>query len=180
MPQWHGQRVGGRSSQPFSQPIAKPQARGPEHNPWWWHPNRVGVRGGPEWFERQLAEFDQHEGRLAITWNPITEKWQIWARKPTLRTPICQGWLLLFPVEPTELDNRVFARLYAASTRAWGGGKAYFDRIVSEMERDKERRDAAASQEARDIAGDYYDHTKIQISMRGPSSGSKFASSHSE
>lgn len=163
----------------FKQKIAKPRIPPPEHNPWYWHPNRVGVRSGPDWFMKQLREFDG-EDRLSVTWNPVTEKWQIWARKASFRHPICQGWILLFPVEPQELDERVFARLYWASSRAWGDGKRYFERVASEIERDRERADRAASQEARDIAGDYYDHTKIQISMRGQSSGSKFASCHSE
>jgi hypothetical protein len=168
---------GKRRVNPFRMPIARPKRVGPEHNPWYWHPFRVGVRSAPEEFTKKLLEVDPE---LACTWNPVKEHWSIWMRKPSIQNPICQGWALLFNVPPRELDERVFARLYEASARKWGNGREYFRRIEAEFERDRQKREATRQQEARDIAGDYYDFTQIKVSMRGPSSGSKFANNHSE
>lgn len=168
---------GRRRLAPFKQTIARPAKLGPEHNPWWWNPSRVGVRGGPDDFTKRLKEVDPD---LAVTWNPIREQWQIWQKKERIQSPIAQGWLLLFSVAPRSLDERVFHRLYSASSRKWGSAKAYFDRIEAELLRERERREKARSDEARDLAGDYYDFTKIKVSMRGQSSGSKFTNCHSE
>lgn len=154
---------------------------GPEHNIWYWNPNRAGVRTAPASFmERFQAEMGDE---LEITWNPINERWQVFMRAPRLQHPICQGWKLLFihngpSGEYLPLDERVYARLYAASARANGNGKEYFARIVSEMERDQKKREEKSLQDSIDIAMESFDHAQIKVSQYGPSSGSKFSTYH--
>lgn len=164
-------------TQPFSQPLARPKKLDPETHPWWWNPSRLGVKGPPRDFAKKLAEFDS---QLACTWNPVSEHWQIWFRKPSIQSPVAQGWLLLFNVPPRALDERVFARLYSASSRQWGNGKAYFDRIQAEFERDAEKREENHQDFARTVARDQWDYSQIKVSMYGPSTGSKFSEFHSE
>lgn len=170
-----------RKGVPFTQEIAKVQKVGPEFNQWFWHPARVGVRKAPPWFLGPLK--DQMGSELDITWNPMIERWQIWSKAPGLSHPICQGWRLLFihngpSGEYLPLDERVYARLYAASASKHGSAKAYFDRICAEFERDEEKKDARLSQEAVDQAMPFYDHSQIKVAMRGQSNGSKFSTYH--
>jgi hypothetical protein len=161
-------------------PLAKPKRLGPEHNPWYWHPNRAGVRKAPAFFSDRLHSEMGEE--LEVTWNPINQRWQIFTRAPRLNHPVCQGWKLLFVHngpngEYLPLDERVFARLYSASAAAHGSGKAYFQRIVDEMERDKARTDKQNLQDSIDIAMESFDHSRIKVGY-GPSSGSKFSKYH--
>lgn len=166
----------------FKVPVRKAEKVGPEYNLWYWNPNRAGVRTAPAWFMEKLEEFDRDDD-LAVTWNPITERWQLWARSPRLVHPICQGWKLLFvhkgpSGEYLPLDERVFARLYWASARAFGSAKSYFERIASELQRDREKRDNQIKQDQIDQAMPFFDHSQIKVSMFGPSSGSKFSTYH--
>ena len=171
---------GTRKGQPFSQEIAKPTRVGPEHNPWYWHPNRVGVKFAPAWFQAKLHEIDTS---LAVTWNPTTERWQVFTRKERMQHPVCQGWMLLFVVQGADgsycpLDERVFARLYGASARRWGNGREYFMAVEREMERDREVTARRQRQDALDLAMPSFDHSQISVSMRGHSNGSKFSTYH--
>lgn len=164
----------------FRQPIARPRTLGPEHNPWFWNPARLGVRLAPEDFRQRLHDLGEE---LEVTWNPVTERWQVFARTPRIQHPICQGWKLLF-VHHLDgaylpLDERLFARLYAASVLTHGSAKEYFNRIVAEMERDEERKNARQRQDAIDIAMPFWEHSQIKVSMCGESSGSKFSTYHS-
>lgn len=163
-------------TQSFSQTIAKPVTKEPESNPWFWNPARVGVRSAPGWFQEQLEQIDPD---LRITWNAHRERWQVWARVERLRHPLARGWRLLFIHHDVDgsylpLDERLFARVYAASARANGDARQYFDRIVSEMDRDKAKREADYRQETADIAGEVYDHTRISTAGKG----NKFAEYH--
>src|SRR4051812_3115894 len=124
----------------FSQPIAKPKSIGPEYNPWYWHPFRAGVKTCPE---RIQTELDRIAPGLAITWNPIRERWMVWESAPRIQHPICQGWKLLFIHQDENgdylpLDERVYARLYGCSVMANGSAKAYLARVIDEMEHDRE------------------------------------------
>ena len=150
---------------------------GPEHNPWFWNPTNVSARLAPEWFRTKLHEVGEE---LEASWNPITERWQIFSRAPRVQYPLCRGWKLLFVVrgadgEYAPLDERVFARLYNASSMAHGSAKEYFRRVEAEMERDRERRERDWRQESLDRAMPHWDFSQIKVSMRGKSNGSKFS-----
>jgi hypothetical protein len=169
-----------RRSQGFRQQIAKPVYLGPEHHAWYWHPSRIGVKLGPEDFRKKLKDLGQE---LDVTWNPIKERWQIWSLAPKIQHKICWGWKLLFVVHDGQggyapLDERVLARLYHASVLSSGSAKEYFNRVVSEMERDKASREKQLHNDLIDSSMPSFDHSQIKVSGFGPSNGSKFATYH--
>ena len=175
-----GTNIGRRQSAPIGvKPVRGNADLNPEANPWWWNPGRPGVRGCPDWFQRELDAFDS-SGDLAITWNAYEERWYVWYRKPKLNVKHCSGWLMLFPVRYTgtnaymPLDSRVFARLYASSAARWGNGLSYYNRIAYEQERDKELRAASHRDDSGWKARDFFAHTQPSVGY-GPSNGSKFA-----
>ncbi len=91
--------------------------------------------------------------------------------------------MLLFEAENSEgqyvpLDARILAAVYEQSGRQWGTGKQYWSRVEQEAQRDKDQREAVREQHVEDVGSDHWDHTKIQVSMCGPSSGSKFVNHH--
>lgn len=150
---------------------------GPEANPWFWAPSRVGVRQGPEWFAQKLTEL---AGELTVTWNAYTERWQVWSRCERLQTPLAQGWNLLFIHKDLDgsylpLDERVLARLWSCSADNVGNGKAYAARIAAEFERDEARKQRRLHDEAIDAAMPWYDYSQIKVAMHGHSNGSKSA-----
>ncbi len=162
------------------QAIARPKVQGPETNPWFWNPNRGSFTKAPSDFIRRLHELDP---ALEVVWNPILERWAVWDRQPRIQHPICSGWRLLFIHWDADhgylpLDERLFARLHAASADKHGNAKQYFARIVSEMQRDKEKAEQAALADTIDQAMEYFDHSQIRVSGAGKSSGSKFSTYH--
>ena len=164
----------------FSTPIRDRSGQlGPEFNPFYWNPNRIGARPAPGWFQTKLREVDP-DGLVDVRWNPIRERWAAFYRKPGLSHPICQGWTLLMKVEEPDgsympLDERLLAALYQASGRRWGNGKEYFLAIEREVERERELRERRQRAEAIDLAMPVFDHSQISVAMTGPSNGSKFA-----
>ncbi len=160
-----------RGKRTFQQQRAAPVKLPPEANPWWWNPSRPGVRGGPEWFTDKLTDIDR---KLGITWNGYKEQWQIWMQKPTVQHPICKGWVLLFAVHPSQLDNRVFARLFEASGDKWGNAKEYFISVQREYERDRERSEKHRLSEVMDSAMESFTYSQI----KNIGKGSKFADYH--
>lgn len=150
---------------------------GPEHNTWYWNPFRVGAGEAPRDFQKKLREVDP-DNLIDVRWNPIIEKWGVFYRNPKIAHPICTGWVLLFLVEPRELDERVLARLYSASAQRWGNARQYFSAVEREMEREAAKRDANRRQEAVDLAMPYWEHSQIKVAMRGKSSGDKFSRYH--
>lgn len=160
----------GRSA-PFKQAVAKPVRLAPETHPWYFHPFRPAVKFGPESFRKPLKEVGEE---LEVTWNPVNSYWSIWMRKPKINHPICQGWALLFNVSPWELDERVFARLYSASTMKFGSGKEYFLAVEREMEREKERNDRNSTASAIDQSMEVFDYSQI----KNIGKGSKFSTFH--
>jgi len=76
------------------------------------------------------------------------------------------------------LDARIFAAIFEQSGMKWDSGKEYWARIEQEAQRDKEREHADREQHLEDAGADHWDHTKIQVSMCGHSSGSKFVKHH--
>ena len=156
-------------SAPFSHPITrKPVIPPPESLSWWWNPGRAGVRSGPRHFTTNLEAIDPN---LAVTWDAYSEKWNIWMRNQRIQNKICSGWLLLFIVEPRELDERVFHRLYSASSRKWGSAKQYFDSVEREMQVSKERADKASYDELMAQARANYDYMQV----KNIGSGHKFS-----
>jgi hypothetical protein len=167
---------GSRGRTPITNPIVKPKPLGPEYSPWYWHPSRATSIGPPEWFRKQLHAFDPD---LAVTWNPITQRWQVWARCPRFQTAVCQGWRLLFihhgaTRQYLPLDERVFARVYQVDATKNGGAKQYWNRIEAEFHRDEAKRQAALKQEAIDQAMPFWEYSQI----KSIGTGSKFATYH--
>lgn len=168
---------GSRGKTPIKQTISKPKSVGPEHNIWWWNPARPVVQLAPEWFREKVKEID---GSLEVTWSPLAERWLVWIKAENFRTPICAGWRLLFVHHDENrqhlpLDERLLARLYLIDSTRNGGSKAYFDRIVSEYERDQVKQRKDRHQDAIDHAMPYWEHSQI----KNIGKGSKFATYHS-
>ena len=141
-----------------------------------WHPNRFGVKFAPKAFRAELKAMHPD---LEATWHPVRERWLVWYRRPRISV----GWLLLFVVEDSQqrfgkLDARIFAVCYEQSGFKWGSGKQYWARIEGEAQRDQEGRDTDREDLLDQIGADQWAHTKIQMSMCGHSSGSKFANHH--
>lgn len=154
-------------------PVSKPKRLGPEHNVWFWNPNRLGAGPAPAWFAKRLKDVDPE---LAVTWSPLHERWLVWVKSPKFRQPLCQGWRLLFVHHDANrgylpLDDRVLARVFEASVYTHGSAKRYFDRIIGEMERDDERKDKRLREEAIDRAMPHFEYSKI----KNIGTGSKFA-----
>lgn len=174
-----GKNVGG-----FKTPIGNKGGKlGPEANPWFWNPNRIGARPAPDWFVAKLREVDP-AGDIDVRWNPITERWAAFHRKPGFAHPVCQGWTLLMKVQYPDgsympLDERLLAALFAASARKWGNGREYFLAIERELERERDQREVRQRQEAIDLAMPSFEHSQISVAMRGKSNGSKFSTYHS-
>lgn len=147
---------------------------GPEHNNWFWNPNRIGATEAPVWFQKQLREVDP-DRLIDVRWNPVQQKWGVFYKKPTMQHKICSGWVLLFMVPPTELDERVLARLYEASAAKWGNGKQYFASVMRELERAEEQKEKNRRQEAVDLAMPFWEHSRISNLGKG----NKFSRYHS-
>ncbi len=178
--QAHYSNLGLNRKLPFAQTqgVSKtPYIPPPESLPVYWSPSRVDARFAPKWFLKQLHAMDRD---LTITWDVYNERWNVWMKSPRTQNRFAQGWTLLFPVRYSDgsympLDERLFARLYAASAQKWGRGRDYFLAIEREMERDKAKAKLDRDSDVQHAAGEYYDHMKISVSMRGQSNGSKFA-----
>ena len=165
-----------RPKQSFGQAVAKPQRLGPEYNPWWWNPSRPEAGRAPRWFADKLEAVDP---TLELTWNKLTQRWQVWARKDRLQNPICRGWQLLFIHQDSDgsylpLDERLLARLFSASADRWGNAKEYFRSVEREIERRREKQHAASLQDSIDRAMTVFDYSQI----KNIGKGSKFATYH--
>lgn len=164
----------GRRGGQFKMERAKPAPLPPQANPWWWHPYRLGVVEGPRYITKRLEEVDPD---LRLVKNQYNGNWQVFLKSPKFRNPVCWGWKFLFPIHPAELGDGtgMIARLYEASERRWGSGKAYFDAIRREMEREKEKAEAQSLQDSIDQSMEVFNHSQISVAMRGKSNGSKFS-----
>lgn len=127
-------------------PQSSPKIPPRESMIWYWHPDRIGAhqRVAPRLFTEELEKI---EGNLATSWSTWHEKWLVWMKAPYMQNKLCPGWKLLFTVEPNQLDQRVFARLYEASDRKWGNAKRYFDHVEKTMAREEEDRIRHSEQE---------------------------------
>jgi hypothetical protein len=174
--------VKGQGHSPFAKVgVGAPSVRlGPEHNPWFWNPARGSVKTAPPSFRSKLA---QDHPTIEVTWNPIEERWQVFDRCARVNHPICQGWRLLFIHRDVDggylpLDERLFARLYHASADAHGSAQKYFERVASEMIRDREKEEQKSLDDSIQHAMESFNHSQISVAMRGKSSGSKFSTYH--
>lgn len=177
-----GQQIGRRKTKPGTVTVGAKKILGPETSPWFWNPNRPGATEAPDWFRKKLREVDP-DSLIDVRWNPVAERWGVFYKKPSFNHKICQGWMLLFPVQYDDgsympLDERVLARLYAASAAQWGDGKKYWAAIEREFYREQEKKEERLKQEAIDHAMPFYEHSRIKVAMRGQSSGSKFSDYH--
>ncbi len=165
----------------FSVPVDRPASIPSRAESWsYFHPNRVDVRYGPDWFRREIHAIDP---KLEVTWHPIHERWLVWARNPLITHWMCPGWQLLFPVQTSDgryvpLDQRTLAKVYDRSPRKWGSARQYYDRIMDEVRRDYVKKERAHREIVAQNARDGWDFAQIKVSMAGPSSGSKFANHH--
>jgi hypothetical protein len=146
----------------------------------YWHPNRFGVELAPQRFRDELHTLHPD---LDVTWHPVKERWLVWYKRPRIQHFLCPGWMLLCVVENSNgdyvpLDARTFAAIYEQSGFKWGSGKAYWSRVEQEAQREQASIDTDREQVLDDVGSDQWDHTKIQVSMRGPSNGSKFVRHH--
>lgn len=157
----------------FNQPIARPKPLGPEFNAWYWNPNRppAGPYRPSKEFLTALRQLDGGEDLEAV-WNPIQERWQLWAKAGHVSHPMCQGWRLLFihngaGGEYLPLNETALARLYWSSAAAFGSAKKYFDAIQREAEREKEAREKKNLQDQIDMAMPYFEHSQIKNIGKG-------------
>jgi len=151
-----------------------------EDAPSFWHPQRFGVKFATPAFRKQLQAIHPD---LDATWHPLRERWLVWYRRPRIQHPLCAGWLLLFIAETSThayvpLDARILAAVYEQSGMKWGSGKRYWARVEEEAERTRTANLKHRDDEVLDTASEYWDHTQIQVSMCGQSSGSKFVDHH--
>jgi hypothetical protein len=165
---------------PFAMPAARPQKVGPEGNLWFHSPNRLGVQTAPTWFRAKLDEVDPN---LEATWNFHLQRWMCWVRVPRIQNQYARGWNLLFvhngpKGEYLPLDERFLARIHTCDTQRSGGSLKHFDRVMAEIERDKEKARQKTTDENVDIAMESFEHAKIRVGY-GKSNGSKFSTYHS-
>jgi hypothetical protein len=174
---------GGRRQSRMRVPVAKGKGGQPDlsKHPWFWHPDR------PQFTKPSIelvVKLEAVHPDFGVSWNPNVERWQLWARDRKVTHPVCSGWKLVAVCEwdgqYVALDERVLALAYSRCSRYAGHGNEYWQRIEAELARDKAAASRAHQNEIEAGAKDYWDHTRIQVSMCGPSSGSKFASCHSE
>lgn len=141
----------------------------------YWHPDRDGVERCPESVQRDLDIMT--DGRVVIVRPPAgaplvqPHAWLVWLRKPSVTHWISPGWLLLIDWRlkgvPMELDARLYSYLYSVSVTQHGSAKAYFDKCVSEMERDKAAKEKFHTDDMHDRTKDYFDFTKIKSIGKG-------------
>jgi hypothetical protein len=144
----------------------------------YWHPQRFGVDRGPADFNAKLRQCFGDE--VAVTWHPLRARWIGWAKSQRLTQTKQCGWQLLFVVETSwgdglPLDNRTIAAFASQSRRLNGSARQYWDRIEAEIQRDHEKRSQHKRDDLHDWSHEMWQHWKPQISMRGPSNGSKMA-----
>lgn len=140
-----------------------------------WHPDREGVERCPERFQRELDIMC--EGRVVIVRPPAgaplvkPHAWLVWMKKPSVTHWLSPGWLLLIDWRlrdvPMPLDTRVFSYLYSVSVTQHGSAKAYFDKCVTEMERDKAGKEKFHTDDMHDRTKDYFHYTKVKNIGRG-------------
>lgn len=165
----------------FRVPLQNPDKLTAEWMFQYFHPQYAGIREIHEPWRTKVREIDP---RLRVVWHPVRERWVVWFQEPTAANPFVRGWKLVLPWEnPYDgsylpPDERLLANIWARSSRKTSS-RQYWDRIESEVIRDRQKKEQARQQQSRDMAGDYFDFRQIKVGY-GNSNGSKFADSHSE
>jgi hypothetical protein len=141
----------------------------------YWHPDREGVERCPERFQQEVDAMC--DGKVVIVrppaGAPLTQPhaWLIFLRKPSVTHWLSPGWLLLIDWRvkgvPMELDTRVFSYLYSVSVTKHGSAKAYFDKCVAEMEREKAAANKTHTDDMHARTKDYFEYTTIKSIGRG-------------
>lgn len=141
----------------------------------YWHPNREGVEKCDERFQREVDAMC--DGKVVIVrppaGAPLVQKhaWLIWLKKPAVTHWLSPGWLMLIDWrlkgDPMALDSRVFSYLYSVSVTKHGSAKAYFDKCVSEMERDKAAKEKLHTDDMHARTEDYFNYTKVKSIGKG-------------
>lgn len=141
----------------------------------YWHPDREGVEHAPVRFKTELDAMC--DGNVVIVrppaGAPLVSKhaWLIWLKKPSVTHWLSPGWSLLIDWrlrgEPMQLDMRVFSYLYSVKVTTHGSAKAYFDKCVSEMARDKAEKEKLHTDDMHDRTKDYFQFTKIKSIGKG-------------
>jgi hypothetical protein len=152
--------------QQVKQEISKPVAGKIEDNPWFWNPGLYGIRREPSDFRKKLDDMGHPD--IAVCWNPVNERWQVYCKAPRVDNPICRGWRYLFPVQLADrsyapLDERTLAKIVSISADVNGNGLKYFERVASEMARDKANATKREEQDTFDSAGEFFDYTKPKV-----------------
>lgn len=155
----------------------------PDVLPWYWDPQREGVKPPPAAFARQLREIDPD---LRVCFNPVLERWVLWFKNPRIGTEpgfpafLRPGWQLLMiwehPIshDYLPLTELLFHNIYVISRGRIGGAKQYYDRIQANIEREKAERDATYQNDRQAQQADF--RSSLQISSAGR--GNRFALHH--
>lgn len=172
-----------RGTSPFVLPVRPARPPAPlETLDHFWHPQRFGVRLAPDSFRRLLHETFP---TIEVTWQPLSGRWLVWQREPTMQHPLCRGWSLKFVWErPSDqsykpLDERLLAAIYSRSylkqfPHARNPVRAYYQRVASEIERDRAAQRQKTDDETQAIRRDFLQYRRIKNIGRG----SKFALHH--
>lgn len=151
--------------------------------PHYWHPEREGVEPCPADFAAKLAAI--HPDLRMVrppTRAPLPTQfqcWTLWTRKREITHRLCPGWQLLLPWsfygKALPLDERVFAAIAHFDSRKLGENAVqYFDRLIRERDRDREKADVSHRADVVSDATDFAQFTKIKNIGRG----NKFALHH--
>jgi hypothetical protein len=151
-----------------------------------WHhftPASFGIKFAPEDFRAKIKEIDP---RFEVIWHPVNQRWVVWAHMPNeIKHPRMKGWKLILVVQYGDdesympLDARTLARSWDRCGRKYHSMAAYWANIEAEQDKEYADRVNHRRQDVRDMASEQWDHTRIQVSMRGKSTGSKFSKHHS-
>ena len=145
----------------------------------YWNPDRFRL---PVWMSRSVVErfakkLRRIDGRLDIAYDYDEGRWGVWVRDHRIQWKWSPGWRLLFYAD--DLDDDILRRLALIDATRYDGAMHYFRWWENLTEKRRNKRRKQDKQDLRDIAKERWDYSLIKTSMRGPSSGSKFADHHS-
>lgn len=170
-PRWRRRKQGEVFGLPLN--MRKGPPPGPEILPWYWNPDRDGVKQPPAAVVRQLRELDPD---LRAVFSPVHERYLIWLKSDRIQNALCKGWLLLFIWEdPTTKEylelgdppTLLFHNLYLIAAHRFPNAKGYYDTIQKSIEAKKAEREKDYQNGRRDMQRDYYSSYKISTAAPG-------------